>query len=145
MQADFAGGLLRLDTSSHQHQGRLVVVGIADLRADFRGTACFGAQEIELDGIRRGGVCGEEGFKQPFEDITAIAQAPFLFELIDLGEAFERELQGEPPFGPCFWLSHGDSRVRGTCPPGAIKAATGDGAGGDHPATSIGINHAGSR
>jgi hypothetical protein len=121
MQADFAGGLFRLDARSHQHQGRLVVEGLGGLWADVPGTASSGAQEVVLDGIRRGGVCGEDCFKQPFEDISAIAQAPFFFEVIDLGQAFERELQGESPFGPYFRLGHGDSRVRGTCPPGTYQ------------------------
>jgi hypothetical protein len=63
----------------------LVVEGIGGAWAAVLGDAVCGAQDIELDGPRFGGVGGEQGLKQAFEDIAAIAQAPFLFEIIDLG------------------------------------------------------------
>jgi len=145
MHDDFTGRLFRLDASSHQHQCRLVVEGIGGTWASNPGSDSSGAEDVKLDGLRLGGFRSKEGFKQPFEHITAIAQAPFLFEVIDLGKAFERELQGEPPFDPLVRLGHSDSAVRGTCPPGPVKVVTVDGAGGDHPAMSKEINHAGSR
>jgi hypothetical protein len=120
MQDDFCGGFFRLNARSNQHQGRPVVEGIGAAWAAVPGVDFGGAEDIELDGLRLGGVCAEESLKQPFEDITAIAQAPFLFEVIDLGEAFERELQGETPFGPLFRVGHGDSGGRGAYPPGPV-------------------------